>query len=145
MAEKLLVVYREPFPKERPRGTIISGHVNIYTPKKTVAEERAIAEAWKKTNGLIPFEGAVVVRIVLGMAIPRSASQKKKKDMLARKIRPTTKPDADNCAKLILDALNGLAYGDDNQIVSLSVKKYYTEVPKIMIKVAEWKPDEGVS
>ena len=142
MSEKILVVYREPFPKERPRGTIIAGHVNIYTPKKTVAEEKAIAEAWKQKNGLISYEGPVIVRIVLGMPIPKSASKTKKKAMLDRKIRPTTKPDADNCAKLILDALNGLAYQDDNQIVSLTVKKYYTDVPKIMVKVAEWQPEE---
>ena len=143
MSEKILVIHREPFPKERPRGTIIAGHVNIYTPKKTVAEEKAIAEAWKKEHGLLPYEGPVSVRIVLGMAVPKSTSMKKKKDMLGRKIRPTVKPDADNCAKLILDALNGLAYQDDNQIVDLSVRKYYTEVPKILIKVSEWKMKEN--
>lgn len=142
MSEKLLVVYREPFAKERPRGTIISGHVNIYTPKKTVQEEKEIAEAWKRQNGLLPYEGPVVVRIVLGMSIPKSVSMRKKKDMLGRRVRPTVKPDVDNCAKLILDALNGLAYKDDNQIVTLQVKKYYTDMPKIIIKVSEWEPKE---
>ena len=34
------------------------------------------------------------------------------------------KPDADNIAKAVLDALNGLAFDDDRQVVSLSVIKY---------------------
>ena len=34
------------------------------------------------------------------------------------------KPDADNIAKAVLDALSGLAFDDDRQVVSLSVIKY---------------------
>lgn len=33
------------------------------------------------------------------------------------------KPDADNIAKLVLDALNGVAYEDDSQVVGLVVVK----------------------
>lgn len=33
------------------------------------------------------------------------------------------RPDADNVAKLVLDALNGAAWEDDTQVVSLSVVK----------------------
>ena len=40
---------------------------------------------------------------------------------------PVRKPDADNIAKIILDALNGTAYHDDAQIVQLSVRKQYAE------------------
>ncbi len=35
------------------------------------------------------------------------------------------KPDCDNIAKIILDALNGLAYDDDAQVVKLYVEKRY--------------------
>ena len=34
--------------------------------------------------------------------------------------------DLDNIAKTILDALNGIAYEDDKQIVELHCEKYYT-------------------
>ena len=37
--------------------------------------------------------------------------------MLEWEIRPTKRPDLDNIAKAVLDALNGLAYQDDSQIV----------------------------
>ena len=36
--------------------------------------------------------------------------------MLNGRLFPTKKPDADNIIKVILDALNGLAYRDDSQI-----------------------------
>lgn len=36
------------------------------------------------------------------------------------------RPDADNVAKAILDALNGHAYNDDRAIAALSVRKYQT-------------------
>lgn len=34
------------------------------------------------------------------------------------------KPDADNIAKAVLDALNGVAYADDKQVVILESRKF---------------------
>ena len=47
------------------------------------------------------------------------------------------KPDTDNIAKSVLDALNGLAYGDDKQIVELKVRKYYGVEPYVNVKLIE--------
>ena len=47
----------------------------------------------------------------------------------------TKKPDADNIIKCILDALNGLAYHDDSQVVGVICQKFYAEVPRTVIKV----------
>ena len=57
--------------------------------------------------------------------------------MLNNEIYPTTKPDTDNIAKSILDSLNGIAYKDDKQIVSLKVDKYYTEIPSVSVWISE--------
>ena len=57
--------------------------------------------------------------------VPTSYSNKKRERALAGEIRPTVKPDCDNIAKNINDALNGIAYPDDKQIVSLTVNKHY--------------------
>ena len=56
---------------------------------------------------------------------------------MSGQIRPTQKPDADNIAKSVLDALNGLAYADDKQIVTLVVDKYYDEEPCVHVKLIE--------
>ena len=45
------------------------------------------------------------------------------------------KPDLDNVAKAILDAMNGIVYMDDSQVVGLSVHKFYAEEDEINIKI----------
>ena len=143
MSEKVLVLHIEPMPKERPRATVVGGHARIYTPAKTAAYEKKIANAWKTEHGETPFTGPVSVRIVFLMPIPKSVTKARKAAMEAQTERPITKPDADNLAKAVMDAINGIAYKDDNQVVDLSVSKYYGTAPKIMIRVREWEPKEA--
>lgn len=50
-------------------------------------------------------------------------------------IRPKVKPDADNVAKAICDALNGQAYRDDAQIAALYVRKWYDEKPRVEVQI----------
>ena len=38
-------------------------------------------------------------------------------------------------AKIICDALNGLAYKDDAQVVELQVHKRFSETPEILVTV----------
>ena len=45
---------------------------------------------------------------------------------------PLKKPDIDNCIKVILDSLNGIAYKDDSQVVSLKIEKYYADKPSLI-------------
>ena len=147
MAEKLLALHIEPQPKERPKARVVTAKgkkpfAQIYTPKTTAEYEQKVANAWKTANGDQPFEGPVVVRMVIGLPIPKSISKKRREAMLAMKERPTKTPDVDNLAKSIMDALNHLAYKDDSHVVSLTVKKYYMDPPKILLKVAEWFPDD---
>lgn len=57
--------------------------------------------------------------------------------MLANRIFPVKKPDCDNIAKIILDALNKIAYKDDSQVIELSVKKLYSEKAKVLVHIEE--------
>ena len=41
----------------------------------------------------------------------------------------TKRPDADNLQKFVLDALEGIAYEDDAQVVSIAVKKVLDTEP----------------
>ena len=67
--------------------------------------------------------------------IPKSTSKKQKERMLTGEIRPTKKPDMDNIVKAVADALNGIAYEDDKQIIECSIKKYYTEEERIEVEI----------
>lgn len=59
-------------------------------------------------------------------------------------IRPAKKPDCDNIAKIILDSLNGIAYEDDKQITSLTVEKYYGDMPKVCLILQEDNGNENI-
>jgi Holliday junction resolvase RusA-like endonuclease len=127
----------EPVPKGRPRFNIIRGHVHTFTPRKTKEFEYCVAEYYKGAAGGCIFAKGVpiTVSIIFGMPIPASASKKRKAEMLEDHIKHTVKPDCDNLIKAILDALNGVAWYDDAQIVSLNVQKKYVETPNIYITI----------
>lgn len=73
------------------------------------------------------FEKPLKVQIHAFFEIPKSYSQIKRQKCLAGVFKPTVKPDTDNISKNIKDALNGIAYPDDKQVVSETIEKYYAE------------------
>ena len=58
--------------------------------------------------------------------------------MLSNQINPTKKPDIDNIVKIILDAMNGIAFKDDTQITKLNVEKTYSTQEKVQIKIRQY-------
>lgn len=94
-----------PVPKGRPRF----GNGRTYTPVKTQKEEQRIALAYKGPC----YTGAVSITLNFWFSRPKTN----------RKEFMTQRPDCDNLAKLVTDALNGKAYVDDQQIVELKVSK----------------------
>lgn len=75
--------------------------------------------------------------------IPKSASKKKAYEMSSGKIVPTKKPDIDNIIKIVADALNGIAYYDDKQIISVYAKKAYSETPGVNVRIRIIEPEES--
>jgi Holliday junction resolvase RusA-like endonuclease len=141
--EKRLVMTIEPKPKERPRAAIIGGHARIFTPKTTEAYEKEIRAAWVRANGDKPEEGPLRARIYFGLPIPRSETKANKLLMVLRKVFPVKRPDLDNLIKSVLDALNGVAYKDDCQIVTMLSRKNYAEAPYVKVILNDEKPKEG--
>jgi Holliday junction resolvase RusA-like endonuclease len=52
-------------------------------------------------------------------------------------LRPTSRPDTDNYIKSVQDALNGIVWKDDSQVVALIADKWYSDKPRIEIDVRE--------
>ena len=123
----------EPVAKARPRMTR-SGHV--YTPDKTTKAENAIRRAWQEKHGSM-IEGPVAVSVVFMLKMPTNWSKAKKMLAQDQEVLPTKKPDVDNLVKTVFDALNGLAYDDDKQIVELSARKVYACKPGTVSRVRE--------
>ena len=110
---------------------------NTYTPDNTVLYENLI-----KTEFLSQYgrgnrirQSAVFMHIIAVYPIPASYSKRDKAAALAGDLLPAKKPDADNVAKVIADALNGLAYDDDAQITDLLVVKRYGADPEVHVKL----------
>ena len=76
-------------------------------------------------------------RINVYMLIPQSFSKVKTNLALKGELRPIIKPDCDNIAKNINDALNGIVYPDDKQIVSLEVNKFYSVNELVHIELTD--------
>lgn len=129
-------IFGEPVGKGRPKFSRRGGFVRAYTPKKTADYEKKVRECYMEQMGT-KFEGAIRVDIAAFFPVPKSASKKKKFQMLMDDIRCLKKPDVDNIAKIILDGLNGVAYEDDKQVVTLLVKKYYSEEPRVSVWVSQ--------
>ena len=124
MMEYELTIFGQPVGKARPRFTR-TGHT--YTPQGTKDYEELVrytfVSGYPKAK---PIENAVRVKIIAYFKIPDSYSLKKHNELIGKYY--TKKSDVDNIAKIILDALNGVAYYDDKQVVKLEViKKYATE------------------
>lgn len=120
----------DPVGKERPRHTK-NGHT--YTPEKTKAYEAKVAAAFYKAHGK-RLDGPVFLAITAYMPIPKRATKADRAAMEAGTRLPMKRPDADNIAKVCMDALNGLAYHDDAQVIGLSVLKRYGE-PHVEINI----------
>ena len=121
MTVKFIVPGR-PVGKGRPRVT----RYGTYTPEKTKKYEELVRQCWREQSGQ-SFSGGIplVARINAHFPIPKGTSKKKAAEMVGKPY--LHKPDADNVAKGILDALNGKAYPDDGQVMIGGSWKWYTE------------------
>lgn len=107
-----------------------------YTAPKTRAKEAEIAAyAACAMIGRAKFTGAVRVEVIAWMPVPESWSAKKKALAIGGKIRPTAKPDSDNILKLVLDALNGIAWKDDAAAVDVRCRKVFGNPVQTVISV----------
>ena len=128
----------QPVGKGRPRFSRASG--TVYTPEKTARYEERLAWAAQSVMAGRPLlTGGLQVDIEAYMDIPKSKPKTFRAAALAGAIRPTTKPDPDNIAKM-LDALNRVVWVDDSQIVTLNVRKHYSDRPRLQITVCEIAP-----
>ena len=106
-----------PKGKQRPRICRVNGRSMAYTPKGTIEYEKLVRASYTavskaKFERNLPLE----ISILALYSVPKYVSNKTKELMLNGRLFPTKKTDADNIIKVILDALNGVAYRDDVQI-----------------------------
>lgn len=127
------VVEGKPVGKGRPR----LARYGVYTPSKTINYEYLVKFSYLQITNEKISNGAIKIEIWAYFETNKSDSQKKQKELLGQAY--TKKPDIDNLAKSILDGLNGIAYGDDNQVTELILHKLYSDRARAEIEITEVK------
>jgi len=69
------------------------------------------------------------------MPIPKATSRRTRVQMLNEVILPTKRPDFDNLAYLVTNALKEVVYKDDSQVTDCIIRKRYSDRPRTVIKV----------
>ncbi|GHV35050.1 hypothetical protein FACS1894187_06910 [Synergistales bacterium] len=138
-----LIIPGEAVPQLRPRFARHGNYVQTYDPAKCrdyksyVRMLAAVEVKRGQTLVTYPIEGPVEVRIAVYRHTPKSWSKAKIAAANAGHIRPTTKPDIDNIAKGLKDALKGLIWVDDSQVVRLEAEKWYGDEPRAVVEIEE--------
>lgn len=118
MAELLceFTVHGDPKPKGRPR----MGKYGAYTPRATQDAERAVIDAFE---------------LACPLWEPSIERLRVEADFYRKGLR---KVDTDNCGKLLLDALNGVLYVDDEQVDEQEFKRRYQAGDEARTVVRVW-------
>jgi Holliday junction resolvase RusA-like endonuclease len=129
----------EPVPKGRAR---VGKHGTVFTPKRTRAFEAVVRQlAALEMRGRQPLQGPLRVDLLVQIAIPSSWPMTRRLAALAGELLPTGRPDLDNFLKSV-DALNGIVFGDDAQVVEVCARKRYG-LPTLVVVVADFDIGES--
>lgn len=134
----------DPKGQPRPRAFARGGKARVFDPGTAEGWKSAVAVAAHPVLVGNKFDGPLSVEIRCYFRRPKGHSTK-------RGLRPnaplwmTSKPDGDNIAKAVLDALTSLgAWADDAQVACLVVEKLYTTLDQPVgarIRISEIKAE----
>jgi Holliday junction resolvase RusA-like endonuclease len=113
-------VWDKPLPLSRPRfARIAGGGVRTYAASKDQTARFHIRSAWLRLEESL-LDGPLRLEVEVLLPLPKMMSKKKRKNAL-----PVVRPDLDNYIKQVLDALQGYAFADDKQVVTIIARKRY--------------------
>lgn len=121
-------VFGKPRGKQRPRLCSVGGRNIVYTPKQTIEYEKLIKASYIASSKVF-FERNIPIEInILAYFFHKSSIE-----------FATKKPDADNIIKIVLDALNKVAFYDDAQVSKICFEKRYSKMPRLEITIQNLK------
>ena len=139
----VIVVAGEAVPLKAPQFRNIKTRdgrqfTSAYQPshvKKYQTHIRMQAEAAMHDRD--PMTGPLVLAATFVMPMPKSFSKRRVGQALIGAERPITRPDCSNLLKALEDAMTGIVYRDDAQLVEVHVRKVFGSKPQMQ---AEIKP-----
>lgn len=131
-------VYGEPVAQGRPRASTKGGFVRMYDPKKSKDYKDYVRLAAAEHAPAALLEGPLGMVLTVYRSTPKSFSKKKAELAEVGEIRPVSKPDVDNYLKGVKDALKGVIWKDDSQVVEVFAQKRYSARPRIEVKIKQY-------
>ncbi|XQY90668.1 RusA family crossover junction endodeoxyribonuclease [Metabacillus sp. HB246100] len=136
------IIPGEAVAQGRPRASVNKrGKVHVHDPKKSKDFKSYVKLIASQNRPKELLSGPLAVELRVYKPILKSFTLKEKEAAKQGVKRPITKPDLDNHAKGVLDAMNMIIYKDDAQIVDLVVSKFYSDYPRIEIFIKELNED----
>lgn len=123
--------------QERPRFSTAGGFAKAYDPPKSRDFKNFVKLVAADHAPAALIETEIRLYVDIYRPIPKSLSKKKRAEAIAGQLRPTKKPDLDNLVKGIKDGMSKVIWHDDAQIVEMTVRKFYSENPRAVVKV-DW-------
>lgn len=126
-----------PKPQSRPRFSSRGGFVKAYEDKDMTAYKKSVRALVLGKKPVCIEKGPVSVTVRFYIYPPGYLLKAKKryKDLMNERIYVDKKPDLDNYFKAVTDAVNGVLYHDDGQIVVMAGQKLYSPNPRIEIEI----------
>lgn len=123
-------VHGEAQPKGSTRAFVVGWKPGQVTRPKTVTTtDNPQLKAWEKHIQDVATdyaetvdEGPMSVRLLFSLMRPKSVS-------VSERPLPTVDPDIDKLSRAVLDAMSGVCYADDQQVIRLVARKEYVSTP----------------
>lgn len=131
----IIEIHSTPKPQKQTRFHLQKGKFFASDPSKT--EKEQIQWQVRPYAPQNPFTGPIHLELTFLLPIPTTATKIMKKGMSNGIVHHLKRPDIDNLSYLIVNALKGIIYEDDCQIVDLNLHKRYGEEAKTIVKVWE--------
>jgi len=133
-----VVIPGEPHAQKRHRTRVIGKHAQAYDhPDSRSWKGAAQVHMLVAMDGRPPLSGPLRLVIYAFFALPKS---KHRKRVPVREAWSVKNKDADNLAKAVMDAGNGVLWGDDRQVCNLHVTKRTAaqgEAARMLVSVVE--------
>ncbi|GIO36233.1 hypothetical protein J41TS12_10940 [Paenibacillus antibioticophila] len=130
-------IYGEPVAQGRPKFSTAGGFAKAYDPAKSRDYKDYVRLAATEHAPKVPLEGPIGMVLTVYRSTPKSFSKRRAALAEAGEITPTTKPDVDNYLKGVKDALKGIIWRDDSQVVEVYARKRYSTRPRIEVKIKQ--------
>ena len=103
----------------------VGNGIMVHSQGSALSVWRASISLAARFAGAKPLDGAVGLDVTFYVQRPRSV----------KRLYPSVAPDLDKYLRAVGDALSGVAFQDDSQIVDIRARKVYSEAAGADIKI----------